>query len=192
MPRALINVPDEEQEIKKSRAPRKPRVVSGHDISVSKQHKQIVPKDGERVDENLESVRKAPTTIAYTKKRHRRSNKSFVIVLVFCILLTGSGIGVGMTDKGEINVVAVVDDRNEKINRGEVRDAQTGEVTSQTVPVQSDDPRPNGGLRAAEAPTEQTTPSAPQTTSASSTSQANTTATSSISGSTTKETSVIN
>lgn len=146
MPRARINVPDDEVVVKKPRAPRKPRVISSDTISTPKPRKRTSPKVIEREEEVPEPTRKAPTAIASSKRRQKRSSKVLVIVAIFCVILTGLGVGLGLSDKGEINVVAVVNDRNEKINRGEVRDEKTGEVMSLTIPVQKDD-RPNGGLK---------------------------------------------
>lgn len=150
MPRARINVPDDEQITKKPRAPRKPRVVPNDDLLASNSRKRVMPKEVAVVEEHPAPTRKAPTNISQTKKSRRRSNKALIITLALCCLLTGSGIFVGISDKGAINVVAVVNDRNEQINRGEVRNEKTGEVTTQTLPVQTNDPRPNGGLRPAE------------------------------------------
>ena len=146
MPRARINVLEDEQVVKKPRAPRKPRVISDEDSLAVKTRKQAPSRDINRIDEDPEPIRKAPTAIAQTKRVQRRSKKMFFIICGFCTLLTGSGIFLGVSDKGEINVVAVVNNRNEKINRGEVRDEKTGEITTQSVPVQANDPRPNGGL----------------------------------------------
>jgi hypothetical protein len=53
-------------------------------------------------------------------------------------------------DKGSIDVIAVVNDRNEKINKGEVRD-ESGNAVTQTIQVQTDS-RPNGGLPMGDAP----------------------------------------
>jgi hypothetical protein len=69
-----------------------------------------------------------------------------------------------MSDNGQIDVVAVVNERNERINRGEVRE---GESTI-TVPVQSSDIRPNGGLTPADAPTPPPVPETPATSTATS------------------------
>lgn len=160
MPRARINVPDDEVVVKKPRAPRKPRVVSGDDVLTPKPRKVLAPKVVEsEEDEVAEPARKAPTAIASTKRKQRRSGKVLAIVAVFCTLLTGSGVGLGLSDRGEINVVAVVNDRNERINRGEVRDEKTGEPMSITIPVERDD-RPNGGLKMADTQPEQV-PSVP-------------------------------
>jgi hypothetical protein len=87
-----------------------------------------------------------------------------VWTLGIVLLLCGTGVGIGMSDNGQIDVVAVVNERNERVNRGEVRE---GESTI-TVPVQSSDVRPNGGLIPADAPTPPPVPEAPATTTATS------------------------
>jgi hypothetical protein len=91
----------------------------------------------------------------------------FIFVIVFCVLLTGAGVTVGLFDNGAIDVVAVVNTRNEQINRGEVRDA-SGQVITNTVAVQED----RSGLHAPD-PSAPVQPPPPATTTSSD--QANTT-----------------
>ena len=122
----------EERDKPKSRA-RKPRVVVSEVVSVES-----------------ESTRKAPTPIAALRTKKNRSVRSFFVMIIFCVLMAGAGVAIGLLDTGPINVVAVVNERNEKINRGEVRDEKTGEPLTQTIPVQGSDARPNGGLQIAD------------------------------------------
>lgn len=144
---------DEEEII----APKKPRARQAHVISIDGEA-EVKPKPRTRkpkvfVSETTiesESIRKAPTPMAAARIRKTKTARTGFTVLVGCVLLAGGGIGVGLLDTGPINVVAVVNERNEKINRGEVRDEKTGETLTQTVQVQSADARPNGGLQIAD------------------------------------------
>jgi hypothetical protein len=54
------------------------------------------------------------------------------------IIGVGASAGVGFTDKGGINVNEVIENRNERIRRGEIQDV--------IVPVQNTNPAPDGGL----------------------------------------------
>jgi hypothetical protein len=90
-------------------------------------------------------VRKAPTPLREQKRVSGKGARNFFIVMVVCLVIASIGFGIGLSDKGQINVVAIVNERNERINRGEVRTA-SGETITQTIPVQGSDNRPNGGL----------------------------------------------
>jgi hypothetical protein len=82
--------------------------------------------------------------LASRRRSHSRNTKAFFTVVGICVVLAGVGVGIGFMDKGSIDVIAVVNERNEKINKGEVRD-DSGNAVTQTIQVQSDT-RPNGGL----------------------------------------------
>jgi hypothetical protein len=100
--------------------------------------------------------RKAPTPIATVAKSKNKKQFSFILLGVYFFLVGAVSVGVGYSDSGQIDVVATVNQRNEKINRGEVRDERTGEITTVNVPVQNTDNRPNGGLQQSVAPAETT------------------------------------
>jgi hypothetical protein len=157
MSRVRTTESDEDILVKKPRA-RKPRSVAAVDEEIPvKPRKRAAPR-AKKLEEKTEEVsRKAPTRISAVRKRSIRNTRVFVSVLVFCCAVTGVGVGVGMMDKGSIDVVAVVNERNEKINKGEVRD-ENGQPTTITVPVQNQDTRPNGGLQIADAPIVTETP----------------------------------
>jgi hypothetical protein len=72
-----------------------------------------------------------------------------IVTMVVLLGTVGAGVLIGISDKGPIDVIAVVNERNEKIGRGEVR-GEDGESVTRTVPVQNSDTRPNGGLVPAE------------------------------------------
>jgi hypothetical protein len=80
--------------------------------------------------------RRAPTTVStnstITAKKHS-SSKAFFVVGTICVILVGTGIGIGMSDQGKIDIVATLNERNERINRGEVREDESSVV----VPVAS-------------------------------------------------------
>lgn len=140
MPRARINDATEDIVLPKTRV-RRTRVVS--DVEKPAPRKRVATRS--RAVVATESVpRKAPTALSQQRQSHSKKTKSLLVVVSVCLLLTSIGIGIGFASPGEINVVAVVNERNEKINKGEVRDA-SGNAVTQTIQVQSDT-RPNGGL----------------------------------------------
>lgn len=145
MPRARINAPEDEVVLTKPRT-RKPRVVDG-DVRIAPAPRKRAPARPRasaptRVEE---PVRKAPTPLSARKQRHAQKSKSILVVLGICVVLSGVGVGIGFMDRGSIDVIAVVTERNEKINKGEVRD-ESGNAITQTLQVQNGDTRPNGGL----------------------------------------------
>lgn len=150
MPRARINETSEDVVIKKPRAVRKPRVASDDSVAISPTRRRVVAK---RVSVTEESgvIRKAPTAVASQRRRRVKNTKLFFSVIFVCLILSGIGISIGFFDKGAIDVVAVVNERNEKINKGEIRD-ESGETITKTVEVQNGDARPNGGLILGDAP----------------------------------------
>lgn len=171
MPRARTTTTEEETLVPKKRAPRK-RVTAVSDGEAPTPRAPRAPrKRVEPVAEatsvevaRTEPARRAPTPIREQRKAVSRGRRSLMWTLGIVLLLCGAGVGIGMSDNGQIDVVAVVNERNERINRGEVRE---GESTI-TVPVQSSDVRPNGGLTPADAPTPPPVLETPATTTATS------------------------
>jgi hypothetical protein len=106
---------------------------------------------------------------------------------MICVVMAGVGVGVGFMDKGTIDVIAVVNERNEKINKGEVRD-ELGNSVTQTIQVQSD-ARPNGGLPMGDAVAPEPTPvpEVASTTEATSTSEVSDTTTEDVGAETDEE-----
>jgi hypothetical protein len=148
MPRA--NTTDDEAVVPKKRAPRKRVVVDADEAPAPRPRAPRRPRVTEspaRAAEPVatETVRKAPTPLREERTRGKRSARTLLVALVLCVLVATGGVLVGMTDGGQIDVVAVVNERNEKISRGEVRDEQ-GNAVTMTVPVQNADTRANGGL----------------------------------------------
>ena len=172
MPRARTTTTEEETLVPKKRTPRK-RAVTVTDGEASAPRAPRAPrKRTEAVVEEAaveavrtEPARRAPTPISEQRKAVSRGRRSLVWTLGIVLILCGAGVAIGMSDNGQIDVVAVVNERNERVNRGEVRE---GESTI-TVPVQSGDVRPNGGMVPADV---STPPPVPET-------SASTTATSS-------------
>lgn len=155
MPRARTTDDSEETtSVKKSRTRKVSAVsVDGGELKPkprTRRPKAIPEPEGVKIETVSETVRKAPTPIAEVRSRKARTLKTFFIMVVFCSVLIVSGVGIGVMDTGPIDVVAVVNDRNEKINRGEVRDEKTGQPITQIVQVQNTDARPNGGLQIAD------------------------------------------
>lgn len=74
-------------------------------------------------------TRRAPTTVSRHTTESRESSKKppvgLMVLIFFCLILVGVGVGIGMSDRGQIDVTAVVNERNERINRGEVREGES-------------------------------------------------------------------
>jgi hypothetical protein len=165
MPRARINDATEDIVLPKTRARRTRAVESGEEKPAPR--KRAAPRPRAVATSIEPSPRKAPTDISYKRRSHSRKTKSLFVVVGICLVLTGIGVGIGLMDRGAIDVVAVVNERNEKINKGEVRD-ESGNAITQTLQVQSDT-RPNGGLPMGEAVETPPAPVASTTTEATST-----------------------
>jgi len=103
--------------------------------------------------EKTKRVRKAPTTLSEVANSRKQKNFLLVKTIVIFGAVVGVSVWIGFMDKGSIDVVATVNERNEKINRGEIRNDTTGQVVTERVPVQNTDVRPNGGLKQSVTPT---------------------------------------
>ncbi len=112
---------DEFQVLEKSkRAPRKRAAVSVSSQKEEKPKPRQTRRTTKKVSETLEPARRAPSTIAetkYDKKPHRKH--TIVIGTLIAVGIISSAI-VGFTDKGQIDVVTIIDERNKKAaERGE-------------------------------------------------------------------------
>lgn len=128
-PRKRAPTVDDEMVMPRPRAPRRKVVVKETEVEVPRPTPPV-------------SGRRAPTPLRAERTATAKSRQSLFVALILFFVLSGVGVAIGMSDSGQIDVVAVVNERNERVNRGEVR---TGESTI-TVPVQNGDVRPNGGL----------------------------------------------
>lgn len=149
MPRARTTTSEEELvQAPKKRAPRKRVPAADGDVAVPRPRtprRKVVATEIHEERARVVDVtneRRAPTPLRAERSATAKSRRSLIAAMVFFVVLTGIGIGIGMSDSGQIDVVAVVNERNERVNRGEVRE---GESTI-SVPVQNSDIRPNGGL----------------------------------------------
>ncbi len=164
MPRTS-STPTEETVAVKKRAPRKRAPKTDPETTpkprARRPRKEPAPEPEVKIEPVVSdtSGRRAPTQLHEQRQTKRRASRSLLIGLGAGVLLIGAGIGIGISDGGQIDVVAVVNERNEKIQRGEVRE---GESTI-TVPVQNTDTRPNGGLIPADAPVPTPEPAATTT-----------------------------
>lgn len=172
MPRARITTTEEETQAPRKRAPRKRVAVVVDGEAPVPRVPRAPRKRAEPAAEaapvevpRTEPARRAPTPIREQRRAVSRGRRSLVWTLGIVFLLCAAGVGIGMSDGGQIDVVAVVNERNERVNRGEVRE---GESTI-TVPVQSGDVRPNGGLTPADTPPPAPVVETPATSTASST-----------------------
>jgi hypothetical protein len=158
---------DSETEVvfeKPKRAPRKraPKVVSVSSDTpapVKRAPRKRAPKaesEDTGVTEERTSLRKAPTPIAADKARVKRSRRHITVVLTLLLLGIGSSAAVGFTDKGQINVEAVITKRNDE--------ARAAGNESMVIPVQNTPQVPDGGQiglgDAPSAPTASSTPPA--------------------------------
>jgi hypothetical protein len=93
-----------------------------------------------------ESVtRKAPTVFATEKNKQKQRQKQFIIIGVILTLGVGASAAVGYTDKGQINVTQLIQERNQTQRTGDPDESgiQTSPVE---VPVQNTNKTVNGGL----------------------------------------------
>lgn len=153
MPRASQETV-EDVSVPKKRAPRKRTPKAEGETTPRPRVRRSTKKTVEEVrvssatdvtEESEVSTRKAPTPLAAKKQNAKRNTKVLWSALVFAAVLTTAGIMIGLSDRGQIDVIAVVNERNEKINRGEVRD-EAGNPVTINVPVQNASNEPNGGL----------------------------------------------
>lgn len=151
MPRARTTTATEDEGVVKKPRTTRVRAVSSDEDAPPKAPRKRAPKRVSEPDGEAEPVRKAPTVFREQKRTSTTSTRNFLIIAVVCLSIVSIGLGIGFSDKGQINVVAIVNERNEKINRGEVRTAN-GETITQTIPIQGSDNRPNGGLIPADTP----------------------------------------
>lgn len=67
-----------------------------------------------------EVVRKAPTPIAEIKREKRFARKHAIVIGVLMVIGVGSSAAIGLTDKGQIDIVNIIEERNKKAaERGE-------------------------------------------------------------------------
>jgi hypothetical protein len=168
MPRARISDATEEVVLPKPRV-RKPRAVSvdGENPAPRKRAAPRTRSVAAAAVTPAATTRKAPTQLSYQRQTRSKKTKSMLVVIAVGLVLTAAGVGIGFIDKGPIDVVAVVNERNEKINKGEVRD-EAGNPITQTIQVQTD-ARPNGGLPMGDAVAPPPTPAVSSTTDATTT-----------------------
>jgi hypothetical protein len=114
--------------------------------------------------ETVEPSRRAPTTIKEENQKKHNSRKHLIVVGVLLVIGIGSSAVVGLTDKGQIDVVTVIEERNKKAEeRGE-----------KIVSSSDKDQLPDGGLVPADPSTiASSTPPTTASTTASTTPQGN-------------------
>lgn len=151
MPRPrTVDVKEASLDVPKKRAPRKRAVPTNEDGEVKTPRpraprKRVVKElaiEAEPEPVRESTARRAPTPIAAERRQKTKGRRSLVIALLILTAFCGVGAVIGLSDSGQIDVVAVVNERNERINRGEVREGES----TMTIPVQNTDARPNGGL----------------------------------------------
>jgi hypothetical protein len=158
MPRVTAPKIVPEDRVPKKRAPRR-RVTAELDTDESAvrprrtapRRKPPLAAVSETSRDDAHEGRRAPTPLRAERQASRHSAKVMGITMGVLAVTVGAGVLIGFSDKGPIDVVAVVNERNEKIGRGEVRN-DSGESVTATIPVQNSDTRPNGGLVPADVP----------------------------------------
>ena len=91
-----------------------------------------------RVSSERSEQRKAPTPIAAQRATKKSAKRQTFVVILLMLLGIGSSAAVGFTDIGKIDVNKIIEDRNKKVESGELQ----GEI----VPVQNTNQEPDGGL----------------------------------------------
>lgn len=92
-----------------------------------------------------ETRRKAPTTISISAQGSGRSYKAIYVPLAILTVGFGIAFAIGYSDKGQINITGVINERNAKVIAGEAVEGESG-TNSQVVPVQVDNGLIDGGL----------------------------------------------
>lgn len=104
------------------------------------------PKRARKKDIEIETpTRKAPTPIASEKLAKKSSRKHLIVVAFLLLLGIGSSAAVGLTDKGQINVVYMIDERNKKAaERGEqpISAAPEQLIDGGLIPADNQNPDP--------------------------------------------------
>jgi hypothetical protein len=86
------------------------------------------------------AVRKAPSRAAIPVSRKKGVSKAGMVISILCLLLIGTGVAIGYTDGGHIDVSSVITSRKQQATPEE-------RTRLETVPVQQGQPAiPNGGL----------------------------------------------
>lgn len=145
---------------KPKRAPRKraPKPVAESSIEKPKRTRTT------KKEEVVEQPRRAPTALKEVSQKRSNSKKHLIVVGVLLVIGIGSSAIVGLTDKGQIDVVTMIEERNRKAEeRGE-------KVVSTSIK----DQLPDGGLVPADQSTSaSSTPPVTASTTASTTPQGN-------------------
>jgi hypothetical protein len=93
--------------------------------------------------------RKAPTSIERPVSSRRRLSIPSIITITIATLFVGTGVVIGLQDTGEIDVAKVIEERNERIARGELFEGEVAGVVS-APPDQNNNPFRSSANRSAE------------------------------------------
>jgi hypothetical protein len=145
---------------------RAPRRVASKPKSISKEAEPLPQRTATR-----STARKAPTPIAAKRAVHKSTKRQTFVVVLLMILGVGSSAAVGFFDKGRIDINSIIQERNRKI--------ESGEVQGTVVPIQNTNTEPYGGLIPVNGATETAPPVATSTASTSDATASSTSATSS-------------
>ncbi len=90
-------------------------------------------------------VRKAPTPIAANRADSQAKRNQFLIVGAIFIVGIGASAAISFFDEGSIDVNQAIEERNERLRSGQLKDGDTGRII---VPVQNTaaNQLPDGGL----------------------------------------------
>jgi len=145
-----------EEVVKPKRAPRKRVAKTAVKKAPAKPRKTAVkkapvrttakPETSTNATESADSTpRKAPTAFASQKHRQKQKQKHFIVIAIILLIGVGASAAVGFTDKGQINVSQVIEERNQRIASG-TTDERDGDAQRIEVPVQNTNKQANGGL----------------------------------------------
>lgn len=128
-------------------AKRAPRRQVVRRVTVPRTRKVATEPVPEIIEEKV-LERKAPARFTEAKTPRRFSRRTIITSSIFVVGLIAA-IWIGTSDNGQINVSALITERNNQVANGEAGDSDSGDGnTQQVVPVQSSAPTvPNGGLR---------------------------------------------
>lgn len=121
------------------------RVVKKVVKKASPQPVEEVVREVARKPEASTPARKSPTQIAARKAKNRTRRNHLMVVLFILLLGIGGSVGVGITDKGKIDVNQTIEERNERLRSGQLSADDRDNII---VPTQntSANQLPDGGL----------------------------------------------
>jgi hypothetical protein len=124
----------------------KPRKTGARKTTTRRAPTVVKAESGPAGSDAIQSTtRKAPTVFASEKNKQKQRQKQFIIIGMILFVGVGASAAVGYTDKGQISVAQVIEERNQRVRAGNA-DGRDGQTSRIEVPVQNTNKAANGGL----------------------------------------------